>query len=171
MFGIGTKLKENIFNNNQINSNVMSFVDRMVRNATYRIGTWMKKMMVAPVYYVVLQCVSVVPYWQRWRRWVPTFPSFSKRCWQCNFSEIFKGRSSSNYVGIRTISPNFSYDETKHYQVSFKKQGRCKVYKNNSWCHCVKYRVDLYMFWNILQILATVWLCNLRFENIWISSV
>ena len=50
------------------------------------------------------------------------------------------------------------------------KQGRCKVCKNNSRRRYVKYKSTC-VFWSISMILASVWLCNVRFENLWSSYV
>ena len=38
-----------------------------------------------------------------------------------------EGRSSSSHLGIRHVPSDFSYVDTKHYQMPFEKQGRCKV--------------------------------------------
>ena len=43
-----------------------------------------------------------------------------------------QGRSSTNHVGIRNVPSDVCYNDTKHYQVPYEKQGRCKVYKKNS---------------------------------------
>ena len=65
-------------------------------------------------------------------------PSFLKRRFQSNFSEIFK----------RTIL------DTKHYQLQSEMQGRCKVGKKSSRRCCKK--CALYMLWNISRVLACV---------------
>ena len=41
-------------------------------------------------------------------------PALSKRCCQCNFSEIF-GIVSSSQVGITIYPIDHCYDDTKHY--------------------------------------------------------
>ena len=51
------------------------------------------------------------------------------------------------------------------------KQGRCKVCKKNSRCRYLKYKSTWCVFWNISMILASIWLRNVRFQNLWISSV
>ena len=57
---------------------------------------------------------------------------------------MFKGKSSSSHVGIRNASLVFCYDGTKHYQVSFKKQGRRKVFKKLP----ASLRVFVELFWS-----------------------
>ena len=51
------------------------------------------------------------------------------------------------------------------------KQDRCKVCKKNSRCRYVKCKSTWYMFWNSSAILANVWLRNVTFENLLISSI
>ena len=53
---------------------------------------------------------------------------------------------------------------------SVEKQGRFKVCKKNSRRRYVKCKSTWCMFWNISMILANLWLCNKRFENLRISS-
>ena len=48
-------------------------------------------------------------------------------------------------------------------------QGSCKVCKENSRRRYVKYKSTWCVFWNISVILASAWLCNVRFENLWTS--
>ena len=50
-------------------------------------------------------------------------------------------------------------------------EGRCKVCKKNSRRRCVKFKSTWHVFWNSSKILANVWPRNVRFENLWISSV
>ena len=62
-----------------------------------------------------------------------------------------ESRPSSSHLGIRNVPSDYCYDNAKHYQVPFEKQGRCKVCKKNSRRCCVKCKVHLYMnlvfFW------------------------
>ena len=61
--------------------------------------------------------------------------SFSKICYQCSFSEIFKGTkdnmSSSSSVKNWNVPSNDCYD-TKHYLVRSEKPSSCKVCKKKS---------------------------------------
>ena len=87
---------------------------------------------------------------------------------------------------VNTLKPLFGYAKKSILGVwrgseyaSAAKQGRCKVCKKHSRCHYIKYKWLHYMkykskwcvLWNISMILASVWLRNVRFENLWISSV
>ena len=51
------------------------------------------------------------------------------------------------------------------------KQGSCMVCKKHSRRRYVKCKSTWFVFWNISMILASVWRHNVRFENLWISSV
>ena len=51
------------------------------------------------------------------------------------------------------------------------KQVRFNVCRKNSRRRYLKYKSTWCVFWNISMTLAGVWLRNLRFENLWISSV
>ena len=79
---------------------------------------------------------------------------------------------------VNTLKPLFGYAKKSILGVwrgseyaSAAKQGRCKVCKKNPWRRYVKYKSTWCVFWNISMILASVWLRNVRFENLWISSV
>ena len=54
-----------------------------------------------------------------------------------------EGRSASNHEGIQNVPSDVCY-EVAHYQVPSKKQGMCKVCKNNFRCRCVKCKASLY---------------------------
>ena len=62
-----------------------------------------------------------------------------------------EGRSSSSLLGNRNVSTDSCYDDTKHYQVPFEKQGRCKVCKKNSRHSCVECKVNLYICFEIFH--------------------
>ena len=62
----------------------------------------------------------------------------------CNISERLKeSRSSSSHLAIQNVPSDVCY-EVAHHQVPSKKQGRCKVCKNNFLCRCVKCKTNLY---------------------------
>ena len=136
---------------------IMGFVNRMDQKvAKYGIDIRMKKWWWFPfvwMIHIVLQ--------GQWKRWVSAFSSISKRCCQCNFYLKYskEGRLSSNHVGIRNISSDVCYDGTEHYQAQSVKS----VQKELS--------TLLGKILNISMNLANVWLCNERFENLWINSV
>ena len=54
-----------------------------------------------------------------------------------------KGKSASSLEGIQNVPSDVSY-EVAHYQVSSRKQGMCKMWKNNFRCRFVKYKSNLY---------------------------
>ena len=105
--------------------------------------------------------------------------SFLKKYCQCHFPEIFKVRQViSSHAGIWNAPSDVCDDDTKHYMVPSKKQGRCKVCKKEyprplrkiKHFH-VSSKSAWYMFWNISWILANIWMPIVRFENVWISFV
>ena len=55
-----------------------------------------------------------------------------------------EGSLSLSHVGIRNVSSDVCYADTRHYQVSSEKQGRCKKCKKNSQYHYVKCKVNLH---------------------------
>ena len=95
LFGVGTKLKEIMFRYNQINSTVTArtwvFVNRMDQNvAKCRIGTRMKKWWWSPFVWVIDFVLHGTWVFYRINR-DEGDESLPTR-YQCNFSEIFKGR-------------------------------------------------------------------------------
>ena len=55
-----------------------------------------------------------------------------------------EGRPFSSHVGIRNVSSDVCFGDTKHYQVTSEKQLRCKVCKKNSLRRCVKCKSNLH---------------------------
>ena len=132
--GVGTKLKETIFNNNnQINSTVTARTRVLQQNGPDRgkVQDWYsnQKMVVVPVCLngrcCSSVCVGVVSCKPRWRRWVSVSSSFSKTC--------SHGRLPSIHVGIRNIPSNVSYDDTKHYQVQSEHRRTQNPFKYLRW--------------------------------------
>ena len=82
------------------------------------------------------------------------------------------GQTGNTLKSLTGHSKNSILDVRRDYEyASAAKQGRCKVCEKNSWRRYVKYRSTWCEFWNISIILAGVWLRNVAFENLWISSV
>ena len=144
----------------------MAFVDRMDQNLVKcRIGIQIKKWWWSPLFWMVY--VVIQKFLESLR-----LLHFRRNVDNAIFLKYLKeSRSSSSRVSNRNVPQDFCYDDTKHYQVPFEKQGRWKVCKKIS-RHCwVECKVDLYIFWNISWILlANVWLRNVSFKNVWISK-
>ena len=66
---------------------------------------------------------------------------------------------------LKQIVPSgVCYDDTKPDQVPWEKQGRCKMCKENP---TPQRKMSSKFTWNMLWVLANVWLRNVRLKNVW----